>query len=350
LAENWLTMCSNTRLLETNNIYLLVTMKTRYRLLLLAACLKASLLGSAAAQDGFSFSYDTISFFEKPTAFEIGIGTLNTNLLIDQSILYRDSTTDYSAATQFLSLFNFGTQLANGWQFNTQYLANYVGFDDDDYHDNLALSIADYWGVLAIGQVTGSVFEQTRRQRGAGNANLAFDQFVGGLKDEGIFYSVRFNSYEFATTIDKEGGFELGANSERPIGASSYFGAVRFRKGETITGGEIQDTLGGAAVFAYTYASLTVDTQLGIERIDSINSDEIEHIFSSLGLSYKTGPLTISAEAGLAKLDGQKRYSAAFGSRWDLARGLSLNLGVNYQNVEDSTEETIAKGSLRYEF
>lgn len=350
MVENWPTMCSNTRSLETSNINLLVTMKNRYRLLILAACLKASLLGSAAAQDGFSFSYDTISFFEKPTAFDIGIGTLNTNLLIDQSIIYRDSTDHYSAATQFLGLFNFGTQLANGWQFNTQYLANYVGFDDDDYRGNLALSIADYWGVIAIGQVTGSVFEQTRRQRGTGNANLAFDQFVGGLEDEGIFYSVRFNSYEFAATVDKEGGFELGANFERPIGASSYFGALRVRKGEAITGGEIQDTLGGAAVFAYTYASLTVDTQLGIERIDSIDSDEIEHLFSSLGLSYKTGPLTVSAEAGLAKLDGQKRYSAAFGSRWDLARGLSLNLGVNYQKTEDSTADTIARGSLRYEF
>lgn len=326
-------------------------MKTHHRLLLLVAFLKVSLLGSATAQDGFSFGYDTVSFFEKPTAFDVGIGTLNTNLLIDQSILYGDSTDDYSAATQFLGLFNFGTQLTNGWQFNAQYLANYSGFDDDDYRGNLAFSITDYWGVVAVGQVTGSVFEKTRRQRGAGNASLAFDQFAGGLKDEGIFYSVRFNSYEFAATVDREGGFELGANFERPIGASSYFGGLRLRKGETtITGGGSRDTLGGAAVLAYTYASLTIDTQLGIESVGSVYSEEIEHLFSSLGLSYKTGPLTVSAEAGLAKLADQKRYSAAFGSRWDLARGLSLNLGVNYQNTENSVEDTVARGSLRYEF
>ena len=325
-------------------------MKTHHRLLLLAAFLKASLLGSVAAQEGFSFGYDTISFFEKPTAFDVGIGTLNTNLLIDQSILYGDSTDDYSAATRFLGLFNFGTQLTNGWQFNAQYLANYVGFDDDDYRGNLAVSVTDYWGVLAVGQVTGSVFEKTRRQRGAGNASLAFDQFAGGLKDEGGFYSVRFNSYEFAATVDREGGFELGANFERPIGASSYFGGLRLRKGETITGGVSRDTLGGAAVFAYTYASLTIDSQVGIESVDSLYSGENEHLFSSLGLSYKTGALTVSAEAGISKLADQKRYSAAFGSRLDLARGLSLNLGVNYQKTENSAGDTIARGSLRYEF
>lgn len=322
-------------------------MKTHQKWLLLATVMNVSFMGSANAQDGFSFSYDRLSFFEKPTAIDIGVGTLNTNLLIDQSLAYANSADDYTDATQFLGLFNFGRQLKNGWQFNTQYLANYQAFDDDDYSDNLAFSITDHWGVIAVGQVTGSVFEKTRRNRGIGNASLAFDQFVGSLEDDGAFYSIRFNSYELAATVDEAGGFELGANFERPIGVSSYFGALRLRKGE-ITSGE--DSLGGAAVLAYTYGSLTLDTQLGIERIDSVDSGEIEHLFSSLGLSYKAGPLALSVEAGVGKLDDRKRYSAAFGSRWDLARGLSLNLGVNYQNTEDRTEDTIAKASLRYEF
>jgi hypothetical protein len=222
-----------------------------------------------------------------------------------------------------------------------------VGFDDDDYTDNLAFSIADQWGVLAVGQVTDSVFGKTRRNLGAGNASLAFDQFVGGLEDDGAFYSIRFNSYELAATVDEKGGFELGANFERPIGVSSYFGALRLRKGEIISG---EGSLGGAVVLAYSYGSLSFDTQVGIERIDTVHSGEIEHLFSSFGLGYKTGPLALSVEAGVGKLDDRKRYSATVGSRWDLARGLSLNLGVNYRNTEDIVKDTIAKGSLRYEF
>lgn len=298
-------------------------------------------------------NYDSLSFLEEPLAVEVGPTTLSTNILLDQSVQYNTTSEEDTYNTRVNGDFLVQTQLPNSWHVKANYIANYNRLADDEYTDNAALSISDEWGTLAGGNVTGSVYEKTRRQRGVGNAVLSNDNFLGGLDETGGFYSVRYNSYELSITADQEGRAEVGVSFERPIGQSSYFTSARIRKGDTSENSSIAndaDSLGGAIVGEYRYGSFLIDGQVGYEHIDHGNiSSEDDHIFGSLGTQYKSGAYSFSIEGGLGRYNDDEHRSASLGSRIDIARGASLNFGVNYTFSNDH-DDTSALGSIRYEF
>lgn len=300
--------------------------------------------------------YDSLSFLEEPLAFNLGDITFNTNGLVDQAVQYDLRNTNNQEEqfnTRAIASFAATTQLSNSWDLGVQYIANYNRLRDDEYTDTASISISDEWGTVALGNVTGSVFELSRRQRGVGNAALSNDNFLGALDQDGAFYSVRYNMVQLAATADAQGNFETGIIFEQPIGQSQYFSSLRVRKANTdnnpIFPGA-SDTLGAAWVGSYQYASYLLDAQIGYENIDIAGADEKDDFFfSSLGAGYKYGAYSFSLEGGFGRYDGQNMRSASFGNTIDIARGLSFNIGVNYlnQNNEDFAE---AVSSLRYNF
>lgn len=307
---------------------------------------------------GVPINYDSLSFVEEPLATEVGPATLGINLLFDQSVGYSNVSEDDTYNTRVNGEVSAQTQLPNSWQVEAKYIARYNRIadeidDDEGYNDDMALSISDEWGTIAGGNVTGSVYEKTRRQRGVGNAVLSNDSFLGELDETGGFYSVRYNSYEASITADKEGQAEAAISFERPIGNSNYFGSFRVRKGnlsENADYGQDADTIGSAVVAEYSYASFLIDGQIGYENIDSDSTnDKSDHVFTSTGVQYKTGAYSFSAEGGLGRYDGDNRRAASLGSRVDVARGASLNLGANY-TYENNHDETTGTASVRYEF
>ena len=68
--------------------------------------------------------------------------------------------------------------------------------------------------------------------------------------------------------------------------------------------------------------------------------------------------MSLSLEGHLGRIEGEDERSGALGAQYDLARGMSVNLGVNYAKaLVDlggasfvNTEDTKAVVSLRYSF
>ncbi len=308
-----------------------------------------------AFADGQSvpINYDDFSFFEEPLAVPIGPATLNANLLVDQAAEYSSKTEEDTYNSFVAGNFKFEAELPNSWQVGIQYFSRLNRLGDDKYTDNLAFFVSDQWGILSFGNVTQSVAQDVRRDRGVGNAFLANDNFLGQLDEIGLYYAVKFNSYKFSVTADQEGYFETGLNFERPIGINNYVLGARFRRGNLSENSNFSidaDSFGGTLIGEYIHGSLLYDAQIGYEYIDEdlINNIGDNHVFGSLGTQYQYGAYNFSLEGGLGRYNDMNRRSVAFGSRFDMARGLSLNAGVNYiyQN-EDDEIKTI--GSIRYE-
>lgn len=330
-------------------------MKT-FKVLLVAGCMAPSF--AYADGDAVPINYDALSFVEEPLAAEVGPVTVNGNFLVDQSAQYSTNADEDDYNTRAIGDIQAEVELPNTWQLRARYVANYDRLRKDSYEDDVAISISDEWGTLAGGNVTGAVFENTRRKRGFGNAELKNDSFVGALDEAGGFYSVQYNSYTFSVAADQEGRAEVGASFTRPIGKQNYRASLRARKGDTgedpgdtITAiGVGGDAYGTAAVVEMIYASFLADAQIGYEHVDPDNqAGDNDHVFGSVGMQYKQGAYRFSLEGGLGDYDGDDRRSAAFGSRIDLARGASFNVGVNYEYINDDDDVT-SVGSMRYEF
>lgn len=325
-------------------------------MLVAAVCLTPSF----AYADGESvpINYDNVSFFEEPLAAEVGPVTVSVNTLVDQSVEHSTQADKVRYNTQAVGDLVVETELPNTWQLKGEYVANYERLKKDSYDDDMAVSLSDEWGTVAVGNVTGSVFEHSRRKRGCGHAELSNDNFLGALDETGGFYSVEYNSYHFSVTADQEGRVEAGASFGRPIGKYDYFAGVRVRKadagedpGDTVTAlNSPGDTYGTAVVGQVVYASFFADAQIAYENVDLDNqAGSNDHTFASVGAQYKDGAYRYSAEAGVGNYDGDERRAFALGSRIDIARGASINLGVNY-TYENDDDDVTSIGSVRYEF
>lgn len=117
------------------------------------------------------------------------------------------------------------------------------------------------------------------------------------------------------------------------------------------------DTHAVSLVGQIEYGSLLADVGLGYEQLDS-GLAEGDRYFVSAGLQYKMRRLSLSAEGHYGELDGSSEKSFSLGARYDIARGLSANLGYNYAKTDDMIDgipiETLNLseiiGPLRYEF
>lgn len=78
----------------------------------------------------------------------------------------------------------------------------------------------------------------------------------------------------------------------------------------------------------------------------------------SAGVRTKAGVIGLSIGAHFGRIEGQDEVSAALGLQYDIARGLSANLGINHAKadvtVNDATfmqvDDTEAVVSVRYSF
>ena len=320
--------------------------------LFITAILFACLIASPAQSQNISLNNDNLSFFEEPLAYDLGPATARVRVLVDQAAGYDIERKKDVYPTRANAQINLETELPNSWTVGAQYFGSY---DDrkngDSYSDNAAVFVQDEWGLISAGNVTGAVRENVRRTRGRGNADLQYDNFIGGLDSGGVFYSARSNAYELSLTTDLETGDEGGFTYSRPIGNSFYQWGLRARKGESGAGSlaGAGDTYGALAVASYTYSRNLYDAQIGYERIDADIGDDLDRIFGSVGYQRIFNRTSLSAEAHLGDLDGLMEYSAALGGRFDLSRGFSLNFGYNFAHAGPRRLHE-ALTSVRYEF
>jgi len=338
---------------------------------LLLSILAAAIPGLARAQEP-TLNYDSLSFLKEPLATEIGDVTVLFNGLADLQLGYDSDTPTGEDEIVFnpVGLFQVSafTQLPNRWRVGVSYLGNYErrpygvfvdGFstDEDVYTDNVAGFVSGVWGQLAGGDVSGMVREATRRQRGVGLAALAFDDALGGLDSMGGSYIGRYSQVLVGGAVDEDGNFDLGLTFKRPIGKRDYRVSARYTHSEFVAanGLDAYDTNHVQAVGEITFGSTVFDLGVGYEHFDGAPEDA-DRYYASAGVRHKAGALTLSLEGHIGALDGDGMYAASAGARFDLARGLSANLGINYEKADVrvggarflDADSTVVAVSLRY--
>ena len=251
------------------------------------------------------------------------------------------------------------TQLSNRWNVNLSYFAQYEYNEDDLYTDNIALFVGGTWGTFSVGNLDGYVRDQTRRARGAGNSDISFDDNLGGLEEWGAGYSGRFGPMIFTGVVDDDSNFDVVATFQRPIDDTDYRFSLRYNNAEYLSADEstLFDTQGVSLIGELVYGSNTLNIGVGYENLDSQNYS-VDRWYVSAGATRKKGVLTWSLDGLYGEIDGQSAAAASLGASYDIARGTSLNLGVNYSEADISVDninlvfEDGVSGqiSLRYSF
>lgn len=344
--------------------------KFRYfRAILLFICAIGA-IRPAGAQEVF-LNYDEMSLFEAPLATEIGDVTLLVRGMAEGGWTYRRESDDSDES--FGAGFQAGaqTQLSNRLRVRLNYSGRYAsdpqdnpdsGFAsraDEDYEDDITFSVGGAWGTAAAGNVSELVRDQTRRAGGAGATSLSFDDIFGSLAEWGGGYLVRLGPWVVSAVVDEEGDFDLGATYQRPIGQRDYRLTARYTQGvfTSADGSRRFDTKAVSGVGELIYGSALFDLGMGYETLSSPGL-EVEQWFVSSGVRIKIGVVSVSVEGHYGRVEGEEKSSAALGVRYDLARGLSANFGLNYEDAEVSlggvnliaSKGTKAVLSLRYSF
>ncbi|MBL4671172.1 MAG: porin [Arenicella sp.] len=315
------------------------------------------ILMASLPAEALDLNYESLSSLEQPLAAQYADVTFSLTGLIDAALNYRSNDEDSSLFGNFQV--GAETQLANSWTLGAAYFAEYSSADNDNYSDNAGIYLGGVWGTVSIGNVTGLVREQARRTRGIGNASLDFDDQLGQLDDTGLAYVGRFGATQLIATIDGEGGYEIAGVFQRPIGNKDCRLSLQYRDSKLSTDdtGIEFDSKGLGLVAEITYASSVFDFGVGLEQISTDNISA-NRKYVSFGAAHKVGVLTFSVEAHFGDTDGNNETSYAAGLSYDIARGMSVNAGLNYSDAqvdlngftllnEDQTEGTF---SFRYSF
>ena len=331
------------------------------------ACLFLLLVAAfPVSAQNVSLNYESLSTMEEPLARHIGDVTVVATSLLDARLLH-DMKYDDDNGTDFLGNLEIyaHTQLANRWRVGIRYFGQYDTNDlsmpetQNTYRDNVALEAGGVWGTLLVGNVSGVVREQTRRLRGAGNAAVDFDNVLGRLEEQGAAYVGRYGPWVASAAADEDGNYDLGAMYQRPLGRRDY--RLTFRTTEGAFVGEddtsLFETRSAGLVGEIIYGSIAIDAGFGFERLTSELPD-MDRWYLTTGFRRKLGVLSLSLEGHYGQIEGQDEVAASLGVQYDLARGMSVNFGINHADVLASLEEhpvldiqrTNAALSLRYAF
>jgi hypothetical protein len=308
------------------------------------------LLLASLPASALNLNYDSLSSLEQPLAAQYADITFSLTGLVDVALNYSSNDDDSSLLGNFQV--SAETQLANSWTLGAAYFAEYSSDNNDDndnYSDNAGVYLGGVWGTLSVGNVTGLVREQTRRSRGIGNAGLDFDDQLGQLDDTGLAYVGRFGATRLMAAIGDDGGYEIGGVFQRPIGNKDYRFSLQYRDSTSSSDVTVIefDSKGLGVVAELTYASSVFDIGVGLEKI-GINNFSVDRRYVSFGAAHKVGVLTFSVEAHFGDTDGDDETSYAAGLSYDIARGMSLNAGLNYSDAQvDLNGFTLLDNDLR---
>lgn len=329
--------------------------------------LAAATYSATAGSQTVDLNYETLSAFEEPLATRIGNVTYLLRGLIDVPIEYdlEDRDRAYLGVVGNFQL-SAETQLPNRMTVGVAYFGQYenrnIDDSNDDYTDNVAGFISGSWGTVLGGNVSGLVREETRRGRGVGNAELAFDDNLGELQKWSGGYTGRFGPLTISGVIDEDDNYDVGVSFQRPIGNKDFRFTARHTDSlfTAVDGVTRFDSLGFGGVGEFIYGSTRYDLGVGYEKLSPViaGPDDAERWYASTGFSTKKGLISLSAEGHYGEIEGQEEISAAIGLGIDIARGLSANLGINYEDAQINIngldyldrKDTKAIVSLRYGF
>lgn len=308
-----------------------------------------------------SVIYDALSFIEEPLAVEIGDVTFTLRGTIDAPFAVNlNNTRDNSINLQTAFQLGAETQLRNALRVGAFYggeLDTKSGIKG--YSDKVSVFVGSPKGKLYGGNVSDVLRMQTRRKPGVGNANLSYDGNLGQLNELSVAYLGMFGPTKIGGTVDRNGNFEIGMLFQRPLADKDHRYSVRYTDSEyKMQSGSIalkSRGINGVAELIYGSTNFSVGT--GFEHLSSSTiSANRWHVTG--GTKTKLGAVSLSAEAHYGEIEGSPEMSAALGASYDFARGASVDVGINYKDVQSSVngvqilndESTEGVISLRYSF
>ncbi len=323
--------------------------------------------GPAVSQGGLP-NPDRHSPLEKAVAMEIGDVTLTLTGATEARYTTGADDDEDNGPGLIGSLETVAKiQLPNRWRVELGYAGQLVSDEalspeeNEKYTDDAALSVGGVWGTVLLGNVSDTVRDQTRRRRGFGNATLEFDDFHGELSDRSAGYAGRVGPFVASGVVDEDSNIDLGLTFQRPIGNGSRDYRFTFRAGQGAYEAADESLLfksrGYSVVGEVVYGSTLLDVGLGQESFSSSSVNATRWYISS-GIRRKIMVWGLSLEGHYGQIEGQEEVSVALGIQYDLARGLSANLGLSYEDAQVvlgdikflHSSDTKALFSLRYSF
>ncbi len=319
----------------------------------------------AMAQD-VAISSERLANLEEPIATEVGEITIEFSGLIDARVDYDFEDPEGGVDPLnpgIIGNFEFAasTQLDNRWNVGVAYFGQYERDEmfGGQYTDRIAGFVQGSYGTVVGGEVMDVVREETRRVRGTGNANLAFDDSLGAAQNWGGGYVGQFGASRISAIVDEDGNYDLGYVYARPSRQHGYRIGARFTDGVYTAADGVTEFDSNAVMgtFEYIYGRNIVNFGGGYEMLES-GLVEADRWHLSAGWQRQWGDFTTSVESHYGEIEGQPEKSAAFGLSYGFARGLSLDLGVNHSEADVvvdgiqilDVDETTATTSLRYGF
>jgi hypothetical protein len=343
--------------------------KSTQRLAFIASVSLAALAAPVAAQD-VAISSERLANLEEPLATEVGPITVEFSGLIDARVDYdfEDGMSGLDDGDDAVNPgiignfeFNASTQLPNRWNVGVAYFGQYERDEmfGGEYTDRVAGFIQGTYGTALGGEVMDIVREETRRVRGIGNANLAFDDALGAAKGWGGGYVSQFGPTRVSAIVNKDGDYDLGFMYQRPSGSSGYRYGMRFTDATYLAPDGLTEFESNALMgtFEYLYSRSIYNLGGGVESLEA-GPVTAKRWFVSGGWQRQWGAITTSVEGHYGQIEGQEEKSAAFGLDYGFARGMTINLGVNHSDAQVVVDgitildekETTATTSLRFGF
>ena len=300
-------------------------------------------------------SYGDLSSLERPLAYSLGKATIIISGVLDVEGQH-DFNRNYAFSPDDAGFAGAGQveitqRLANRWTVGAIYYAQYTtganvynsvcgaycntyAGGHPHFNDYVSGYVRTSWGTFYGGNVGNLVRNDTRRRPGYGETALGGDDFLGQLARWGGGYQVRLGPVNATAVVDENGDFEVGSTYHRPFEEHDIRVSARFRQSQVA----IADGLGNlksdgvGAVGDLTYGSSIYDVGLGYEHMTGRGLD-LDRWFVSSGARTKIGTLAMSIEGHYGQIDGSSEYAASAGLAYAIARGVTTNIGLNYEDA-----------------
>ncbi|MEP3759471.1 MAG: hypothetical protein ABJM62_07800, partial [Marinomonas sp.] len=252
---------------------------TKLRAALVAASsLTAIAISAPVAAQSVAISSERLANLEEPLSTEVGDITVEFTGLIDARVDYDfedDAGGDDALNPGIIGNFEFNasTQLGNRWNVGVAYFGQYERDEliRGEYTDRVAGFIQGSYGTALGGEVMDIVREETRRVRGTGNADLAFDDALGAAKGWGGGYVGQFGPSRVSAIVDEDGNYDLGVVYERPSGRAGYRYALRFTDAQYLAPDGLTEFETNALMgtFEYLYSRSRYNVGGGVESLEA---------------------------------------------------------------------------------
>lgn len=303
----------------------------------------------------FAFNSESVTFFEKPVAYQTQYGVIELNALFDIGQRSDNNSSSKYSHYEAGSSISYQTQLANDWDIGFLYLADYQNQRNDSYQDLFRLFIQDQWGEVQLGDISSLIYERTNRQITTGLLGADNDEFTLSLESSGVFYQWQTPSTQLMLSADKEANFELGVRLYKPINGIEYVFSARANHvdNDRADAQGVSQSDSFAIVAQAQRGRWVVDSQYMQEKLAFLASrDSFTLDTFSAGIHYQANRWGWSVSGILREneLNDSERF-LSLGLRYNYARGLSINAGksISYSKLLPERLHSYAL-SLRYEF